>query len=98
MATAKDPEIQALSHVIRNVVANLNIAFPEQDELRFRTSLISHCVELIPDLSPSQVTRLYEAACEVKFASEDVKDFRDKLQRSIGKSLNLARFKPARKA
>ena len=97
MATTKDPEIQKQSQLVRNVVANLNIGFPEPVELRFRTSLLACCAEVLGKLTASQVTRLYEAACDVKFASEDVKGFRDKLQRIIAKDLDLSRFKVARR-
>jgi len=96
--TSKDPEIQKLSQLVRNVVANLNIGFPEPVELRFRTSLLACCAELLAKLTASQITRLYEAACDVKFASDDVKVFRDKLQRTIAKDLDLNRFKIARKS
>lgn len=98
MATTKDPQVQEQSHLIRSVIANLNISFPEADELKFRTSILLCVQECLGNLSAAQITRLYEAACEVKFASDDVKAFRSNVQLVIAKNLNLARFKAARKA
>ena len=98
MATPKDPQAQEQSHLIRSVIANLNISYPEPDELKFRSSILLCVQESLNSLTASQITRLYEAACEVKFASDDVKTFRALTQLVIAKNLNLARFKAARKA
>jgi len=95
MAT-KDPASQESAHLVRSVIANLKIAFLEPLELKFRRSLLLGAEAALPGFSTAQIIRLYEAACEVKFASDDVKDFRMKLQSLIAKHHDLKRFKAAK--
>jgi hypothetical protein len=98
MATTKDPEAQESSHLVRSVIANLKIAFLEPLELKFRRSLLLGAEASLPGFTTAQIIRLYEAACEVKFASDDVKEFRMKLQSIIAKHHDLKRFKTTKPA
>lgn len=99
MPTIKDPALQEQSRLIRTVEANLKVSFLDATELRFRGSLL-RCVEAaLPNLNGTHITRLYEAACDVKFPSDEVTEFRKKLQTVIGKNLDLVKFKaPAKPA
>lgn len=94
----KDPQLQEQSRLIRTVEANLKVAFLDATELRFRGSLLRCCEASLASLNATHVTRLYEAACDVKFPSEEVTKFRTKLQLAIGKNLDLAKFKAPKPA
>jgi hypothetical protein len=96
--TPKDPEAQESSHLVRSVVANLKISFLEPLELKFRRSLLLGAEAALGGFTTAQIIRLYEAACEVKFASDDVKEFRMRLQTIIAKHHDLKRFKTTRQA
>jgi hypothetical protein len=98
MATTKDPEAQELSHLVRNVIANLGIAFLEPDEKKFRCSLLLAAQDCFGKFTTAQIVRLYEAACDVKFATDDVKSFRVKLQAVVAKHHDLIRYRATRRA
>jgi hypothetical protein len=98
MATSKDPEAQELSHLVRSVIANLGIAFLEPDEKKFRCSLLLAIQDCIGKLTAAQIVRLYEAACDVKFATDDVKAFRVNLQAVVAKQHDLIRYRATRRA
>lgn len=89
----KDPALQEQSRLIRTVEANLKVSFLDTTELRFRGSLLRRAAAEIPALNPTHITRLYEAACDVKFPSAEVTEFRGHLQNAIGKNLDLTKFK-----
>lgn len=86
--TEKD-QLQAQTRLTRTIEASLKVAIPDPEEIKFRRSLLNCASSQLPQLKPAFVTRLYEAACDVKFPSDEVTDFRKALQRVIGKSLNL---------
>jgi len=89
----KNEELQEQTHLIRTVEAHLKISVPDPEELRFRASLL-RCAEAgIRNLKPGFIVRLYEAACDVKFASDDVTAFRHALQRALGEHLNLRAYR-----
>ena len=95
--TAKDPQLQKQALLIRTVESNLKISFLDATELRFRGSLLRCAEASLPALTDTQTTRLYEAACDVKFPSAEVTDFRKKLEIIIGKTLDLTRFRAPKK-
>jgi hypothetical protein len=86
-------EVSAQSSLTRLVEASLKIAIPDPDEIRFRSSLLNCAVAKISELKPAFITRLYEAACDVKFPSDEVTSFRKELQKVIGTNLNLKKFR-----
>lgn len=93
MPTPPTPEkekIQAQTHLTRTIESALKVAIPDPEEIRFRCSLLNCATKQLGTLKPAFITRLYEAACDVKFPSDEVTEFRKALQRAIGKSLNLA--------
>jgi len=87
--TEKD-KLQEQTRLTRTIEASLKVAIPDPEEIRFRTSLLACASAQLSQLKPAFITRLYESACDVKFPSDEVTDFRKALQRVIGKSLNLA--------
>jgi hypothetical protein len=92
----KDPALQKQSLLIRIVESNLKVAFLDTTELRFRGSLLRCAEATLPLLTPTQTTRLYEAASDVKFPSTEVAEFRKKLELILAKSLDLTQFKSPR--
>lgn len=58
-----------------------------------RATLMRAAAAKIGELSSGFIVRLYDAACEVKFPSSDVTDFRHVLQHQAAKNLGLAAFK-----
>lgn len=95
MATPKSDELQAQTHLTRTIEAALKVAVPDPEEIRFRQSLLNCATAQIATLKPSFITRLYEAACDVKFPSDEVTDFRKALQAAIGRSMGLKNFRKA---
>jgi hypothetical protein len=91
--TTKDPVLQERARLVRLVESNLKVSFLDAQELRFRGSLLRKAAAELPGMNGTQVTRLYEAACDVKFPSDEVTTFRATLQRRIGTDLNLKEFK-----
>ena len=92
IAINKD-ELQAQTHLIRTVEAALKVSVPDSEELRFRGSLLRCAAAQLDSLKPGFVIRLYEAACDVKFPSDDVTALRKALQTSIAKSLDLKQYR-----
>ena len=95
MATPKSDELQAQTHLIRTIEAALKVSVPDKEELRFRGSLLRCAESQVNNLKPAFVVRLYEAACDVKFPSDEVTAFRMILQKAIALSLGLKQFKAA---
>jgi len=95
MSTPKNEEVTKQSQLIRTVEAALKVAIPDADEIAFRSSLLACATAKIPDLGPGFIVRLYEAACDVKFPTDHVGDFRKSLQRAIGKNLDLRSYRKA---
>lgn len=93
MATPKNETLQAQTQLVRHVEASLKVAVPDPTDLKFRGSLLRKAASEIPDLSSGFITRLYEAACDVKFPSPEVTEFRHALQHRIAKTLDLAAHK-----
>jgi N-acetylglucosamine kinase-like BadF-type ATPase len=90
--TEKD-ELQAQTRLTRTIEAALKVAIPDAEEIRFRSSLLACATAQLKTLKPTFITRLYEAACDVKFPSDEVTNFRKELQKAIGLSLNLKKFR-----
>ena len=86
-------ELQAQTRLIRAVEAALKVSVPDSEELRFRGSLLRCAAAQLDSLNPGFVIRLYEAACDVKFPSDDVTGLRKALQTSIGKTLGLKQYR-----
>ena len=98
MTTMTQPnkdELTAQTHLIRTVEAALKVAIPDAEELRFRGSLLRAAAAQLETLKPAFVIRLYEAATDVKFPSDEVAALRKALQTTLGKTLGLKAFKAA---
>jgi len=95
MTTPNKDELQAQTHLIRTVEAALKVSVPDAEELRFRGSLLRCTAGQLAELKPCFVIRLYEAACDVKFPSDDVTALRKSLQKTIAKSLGLQAYRQA---
>ncbi len=89
MNTPNKDELQAQTHLIRAVEAALKVAVPDAEELRFRGSLLRCAAAQLGNFKPCFIIRLYEAACDVKFPSDEVGNLRKALQKTIAKSLDL---------
>jgi|GEM_PF-7120123 len=89
MTPPNTDELQAHTHLIRAVESNLKISVLDTEELRFREALLKTVSEKIESLKQGFIVRLYEAACDVKFPSASVCDFRKSLHKSIAKAHNL---------
>lgn len=90
-----DEQLQAQTRLTRTIEASLKIAVPDPEEIRFRSSLFNCATAQIDVLKDAFVIRMYEAACDVKFPSDEVTSFRKALQNRIGKSFDLRRFRQA---
>ena len=95
MTEPNKDQLTAQTHLIRAVEAALQVAIPDSEELRFRRSLMRCAAAQLDALKPAFIIRLYEAACAVKFPSDDVSDLRKSLQTSLGKSFGLKAFRQA---
>ncbi len=95
MTEPNKDQLTAQTHLIRAVEAALQVAIPDNEELRFRRSLMRCASAQLDTLKPAFIIRLYEAACGVKFPSDDVSDLRKSLQTSLGKSFGLKAFRQA---
>ena len=85
--------LQKQLHLIRTVEAALKVVVPDAEELQFRGSLLNCATAKLADFKPGMTVRLYEAACDVKFPTEDVTRFRHNLQRAIGRNLDLRSYR-----
>ena len=93
MAPPKNDELQSQTHLIRTIEAALKVSVPDAEEIRFRGSLLRCAAAKLGELKPGFVIRLYEAACEVKFPSDEVTSFRKALQKAIGRNLELKTYR-----
>lgn len=92
----KNEALQAHTHLVRTLESSLKIDVPDETDLKFRATLMRAAVAQIGNLSPAFIVRLYDAACDVKFPTSEVGDFRHALQRQLGVNLGLANFKAPR--
>lgn len=91
--TTRSEELTSQSQLVRTVEANLKIHTLEDPlEKRFRTSLLARAEEALREMPQGLVTRLYEAACDVKYSTPDVINFRNGLHKQIGHHLGLRKF------
>lgn len=88
-STPKNEQLQASTQLVRTIEANLKIAVLDDSEIGFREALVRNAAEQLKDLAPGLVTRLYEAACDVKFPNASVTWFRKRLQQAIARNLDL---------
>jgi hypothetical protein len=95
MTEPNKDQLTAQTHLIRTVEAALKVAIPDTEELRFRGSLLRCAAAQLDTLKPAFVIRLYEAATDVKFPTDDVCSLRKALQKTIAKSLGLQAYKTA---
>ncbi len=93
MATPKNDELQAQTRLTRTIEAALKVAVPDAEEIRFRSSLLRCAEAQLGTLKEPFIIRMYEAACDVKFPSDEVTNFRKALQKAIGRNLNLKSFR-----
>ena len=87
--SSKDPLLQEQTRLVRAVEANLKVVTQDPEELRFRSSLIRKVSADLPQINSSLVTRIYEAVCDIEFASPEIVTLRKQLQAAIGRQLNL---------
>jgi hypothetical protein len=92
-AKPQNEELQAQTQLTRTIEAALKVAVPDADEIRFRGSLLRCATAQLATLKPAFVTRLYEAACDVKYPSDEVTEFRKALQVVIARGLNLKQYR-----
>ena len=85
--------LQEQTRLTRYIEASLKIAIPDPEEIRFRKCLLACATIKLPELKPSFITRLFEAACDVKFPSDEVTSFRKELQKVIGRQLVLKQYR-----
>jgi hypothetical protein len=95
VANSEKDELHAQTHLTRTIEAALKVAIPDPEEIRFRSSLLACAAAKLETLKPVFVTRLYEAACDVKFPSDEVTDFRKALQKRIGRAFGLKQYRRA---
>lgn len=95
MTTPKNEELSQQSQLVRAVEASLKIAAPETAEIRFRSSLLNRAASDLTTLKPNFVVRLYEAACEVKYPSEEVTRFRLEIAKRLGREFDLSKYREA---
>jgi hypothetical protein len=88
-STTKDPVLQEQTRLVRSLEANLKVITQDPEELRFRGSLIRKVSADLHSINSSLVTRIYEAVCEIEFASPELVALRKQLQATIGRQLNL---------
>lgn len=93
MPKTTPPELQGQTHLVRTVAATLDIAVPSEREKKFRGTLLRKAAAEIESLKPALIVRLYEAACGVEFADDDVATFREICQRALAKHLDLSAHK-----
>lgn len=93
MPAPKNEALQAQTHLVRTIEAALKVAVPDPVDLKFRGSLLRKAAAEINDLAPAFIVRLHDAACDVKFPSDEVTVFRHALQAQIGKNLGLSAYK-----
>lgn len=92
--SSRSEELTAQSQLVRTVEANLDIAVVESDhEIRFRESLLRCAATQLSKLPAGLLTRLYEAACKVRFSTPAVVTFREALQVEIGLRLSLKSYR-----
>lgn len=89
----KNEELQGQTQLTRTIEAALQVAVPGPEELRFRAALFRAATAQMAALKPAFVTRMYEAACAVKFPSDEVTAFRLELQRTLARNLNLKQYR-----
>ncbi len=89
----KNEALQAHTHLVRTIESSLKIDVPDDTDLKFRATLMRAAAAQIGNLSPGFIVRLYDAACEVKFPTSEVGDFRHALQLQLGRNLGLANYK-----
>lgn len=89
----KNEELSEHTHLVRACEASLKIGVPDPKEISFRRCLLSRAADELPNLKPVFVTRLYEAACDVKFPSDEVTEFRHRLQPSLARIHGLEAYK-----
>lgn len=91
--TPENENLQQQTRLTRLIEAALKVAIPDPEELKFRGSLMRCAQAQFDTLKPAFIVRLYEAACDVKFPSDEVTAFRKALQLVIGRSLNLKQYR-----
>lgn len=94
----KSEELKSQSHLVRTVAATLDIRVPDPTEIQFRGTLLRKATAEILTIQPGFLVRLFESACGVEHADNDVIQFRIACERVLAGHLNLAQFKAPRQA
>ena len=90
MPAKTSPETQLRALLVRDAVAVLKIEYPNREDDRFRESIIARVIEEIPNLEPSQLTRLHEAASDADAKHAGVAALRTACRTNLGKRYDLA--------
>lgn len=100
MPAKATPESQQLALLVRNVIADLSIDYPNKEDDLFRASDIALVLENIEKLEPTQITRLYEAACKADAKHGGVIQLRHAIRLGLSKIYDLkgARKRAAEKS
>lgn len=87
------PELQAATHLTRAVEATLKVRMPDDQEKRFRASLLNKATADMAAIPQTHLVRLYEAACGVEFPDQNVTAFRHACQAAIGRAMKLSQHR-----
>jgi hypothetical protein len=89
MSTKATPESQFRALFVRDTIAALDIEYPNQEDDRFRQSMVLRIIEIIEELEPTQITRLNESACKADAKHSGVAELRHAIRLSLGKRYDL---------
>jgi hypothetical protein len=91
----KNEELKGQSHLVRVVIATLEIRLPSDKEIQFRATLLRKSAAEIATLPPQFLVRLFEAAAGADFPDPDIVEFRHLLELQLARYFDLAAFKAA---
>jgi len=94
--TTKNEELKGQSHLVRVVIATLEIRVPSDKEIQFRGTLLRKSLSELPGLPPQFLVRLFEAAAAADFPDADIVEFRHALELCLARYFDLAAFKSPR--
>jgi hypothetical protein len=90
MPAKTSPETQLRALLVRDAIAVLKIEYPNREDDRFRDSIIARCIEEIPELEATQLTRLHEAASDADAKHTGIESLRTACRLQLGKRYDLA--------
>ncbi len=87
--TATKEEITERVELIRHLEASVDIAFPEDDNLKFRDAVLKRLFTLLAVLERRQLTRIHEALCKLEYPRAIESNARIQVEAEIGKRHHL---------